>query len=136
MSRSLVQVRNTKCIGEYVVAVVFQQGIAIEKQRGDSPDQENVESDALHQPGLRCQKQQQTDRREERFDHDSRRTDEHASGAAAKMRSGRNIHIGNGHKQQEINPHFMHFSTFQLGAESVPELVHKLDGWVQQEQQY
>ena len=113
-------------LGEDVITVEAQQGVAVEEQRRDAADHGHVQSEIAQRPGLGLRPQHQRRRRESELGRDARRRHHDAAAALGEhARCGR-VDVGKGEQHQELDPDLVHRAAPHAGGEAVPELVQQL----------
>ena len=76
--RPFCEVGQPDGIGEHVVSVETQQGVAVEKQCRNAADQHEVEGQGVHEPRLCVEPEHQRQHRDKQFDHDADGAHRHA----------------------------------------------------------
>ena len=75
------KVRDLQPVGQHVVGIEADERVSVEKQRGESADEEHVISDHPHGPRLRQDPDDHAEGGEEDVHENSRRADHHPASA-------------------------------------------------------
>ena len=76
--RTLAQVRQFESVRQHVVAVEAQQRIAVEQERGDAADQDDVVGHGVNQPDRGMSKDENRDGRQQHLHANADGSDHHA----------------------------------------------------------
>ena len=122
----LVEVRNVQRIGQHVVRVKAQQGVAVEQQARDRANQHHVKGQAVDQARTGGCPHQRTHPGHEQIGQHARRTHQHAVALVGKGPGGRGVHIRQRRGHQKHQAKSVNAAAIALADQAVAHLVNHL----------